>query len=64
MKLGAADFKRFLKGFDFIRAQLDTYFLQFIYDETKKEPYYLFDLYNQITNNWDIPIKDYISFIE
>jgi len=64
MKLGAADFKKFLKGFDFIRSQLDTYFLQFIYEENKKEPYYLFDLYNQITNNWEIPIKDYISFIE
>jgi DNA-binding Lrp family transcriptional regulator len=64
MKLSAIDFKNFLKGFDFIRLYLNSYFLQFIYDEHKKDPYYLFDLYNQLTNNWEIPIEDYISLIE
>jgi hypothetical protein len=64
MKLGATEFKKFLKGFDFIRSHLTSYFLQFIHGESKKDPYYLFDLYNQITNNWEIPIEDYISLIE
>ncbi|MFX1390097.1 MAG: winged helix-turn-helix transcriptional regulator [Promethearchaeota archaeon] len=64
MKLSATDFKKFLKGFDFIRTYLDSYFLQFIYDEDKKDPYYIYDLFNQITNDWEIPIEDYISLID
>ena len=64
IRLNATDFKLFLKGFDLFRPYFKSYFLQFVHDENKKDPYYLFDLYNQVTNNWEIPIEDYISLIE
>lgn len=64
MRLNAKDLKKFLKGFDLLRPYLKSYFFQFVYDQVKENPQYLFDFFNRMTRKWETPIEDYISLME
>jgi len=63
--LTTSDLKRFLEGFKLIRRHLNSYSIQFhLPDKTETKYQSIFDLFDKTTNQWKMPLKEYIGIIE
>ena len=63
--LSTSDLKRFLEGFKLIRRHLNSYSLQFHLPDTTETKYQsIFDLFDKTTNQWNMPIEEYIGIVE
>ncbi|NVM38486.1 MAG: hypothetical protein HWN81_23040 [Candidatus Lokiarchaeota archaeon] len=54
----------FIKGFDILKEYIDSYFIQFIFENPTARNPELYNLYNKDTKTWEIDINRIISKIK
>ena len=53
----------FLQGVDLLRQYADRFFVQFSLEGKSTGHAHLFSTFNQETNNWDMPVQEYLDLI-
>lgn len=64
MNISRKDMVSFINGFDLLKKYIDSYFLQFIFENPMARNPELYDLYNRKTKTWEIDINRIISKIK
>jgi len=64
LNISRKDMISFINGFDLLKEYIDSYFIQFIFENPTARNPELYDLYNRDTKTWEIDINRIISKIK
>jgi len=64
LNISSKDIISFINGFDLLKKYIDSYFLQFIFENPTARNPEVHDLYNKNTKKWEINVSDIISKIK
>jgi DNA-binding Lrp family transcriptional regulator len=64
LNISRKDMIAFINGFDLLKDYIESYFIQFIFENPMARNPELYGLYNRNTKSWDIDIKGIISKIK